>query len=74
MENSDIRVESDVTLTMDGRRGSNGPRIKKKTTQDSIQDKKLKREQKALYALLNIIVVFLICWIPFYILFVVRKK
>ncbi|XP_076061486.1 alpha-1A adrenergic receptor-like isoform X1 [Oratosquilla oratoria] len=42
-----------------------------KTKKDDIQDAKLRREQKAVYTLLNIVVIFLICWIPFYILFVI---
>ncbi|XP_068225027.1 uncharacterized protein [Palaemon carinicauda] len=37
---------------------------------DERQEAKLKREMKAVYTLLNIVVIFLICWVPFYILFV----
>ncbi|KAK3860850.1 hypothetical protein Pcinc_033122 [Petrolisthes cinctipes] len=37
---------------------------------DDKQEAKLKREMKAVYTLLNIVVIFLICWVPFYILFV----
>ncbi|MPC16654.1 Alpha-1A adrenergic receptor [Portunus trituberculatus] len=37
---------------------------------DDKQEQKLKREMKAVYTLLNIVVIFLLCWVPFYILFV----
>nr|XP_027232627.1 alpha-1D adrenergic receptor-like [Penaeus vannamei] len=41
---------------------------------DDKQEAKLKREMKAVYTLLNIVIIFLICWVPFYILFVPIKR
>lgn len=41
---------------------------------DDKQEAKLKREMKAVYTLLNIVVIFLLCWVPFYILFVVSER
>ncbi|KAG0728187.1 Alpha-1D adrenergic receptor [Chionoecetes opilio] len=37
---------------------------------DGQQEMKLRREMKAVYTLLNIVVIFLLCWVPFYTLFV----
>lgn len=71
--------DSDTGRPYDGPRATE-PKEKPKTEPaksggqnlSSIQDRKLKREQKAVYTLLNIVILFLICWIPFYSLFVVR--
>ncbi|XP_042856222.1 uncharacterized protein LOC122242871 [Penaeus japonicus] len=68
-------VESDSgTGEAGGSTGAGGSSDQKKLVaapvKDDKQEAKLKREMKAVYTLLNIVIIFLICWVPFYILFV----
>ncbi|XP_047493799.1 alpha-1A adrenergic receptor-like [Penaeus chinensis] len=68
-------VESDSgTGEAGGSGGAGGSSDQKKLVsapvKDDKQEAKLKREMKAVYTLLNIVIIFLICWVPFYILFV----